>query len=208
MSNNIPIYIDDPNYLDTDVEKLNLIQPDETFVELPESNHKGFYISQYGRLYSKRRRKGKLLKDYWFKSPKGKYKSKYALPSKEGKSKWFFTHRLVASVYCKNIDPKTKDQVHHKDKDVANNHYRNLQWVSRSEHRLLESGRKIFVYGPKDQSLINKVSLQQLCEDLKVCRKKVYKVLYSKKYKLSSSDGSEVFRLEDKMLMRVNGVLA
>jgi len=41
-------------------------------------------------------------------------------------------HRLVAEVYCEGFDLSL--DVNHKDGDKLNNHYSNLEWVTRSEN--------------------------------------------------------------------------
>lgn len=49
-----------------------------------------------------------------------------------GKYVRFFVHRLVAQAFCPN--PKRKPEVNHKDWSRTNNHYKNLEWVTRSEN--------------------------------------------------------------------------
>ena len=50
------------------------------------------------------------------------------------KSKKFYVHRLVASLFCHNPNPEEYIQVNHKDGDKSNNHYSNLEWVSPSSN--------------------------------------------------------------------------
>ena len=49
----------------------------------------------------------------------------------DNKSKSIFVHKCVAKVYCNN--PENKPIVNHKDGDKLNNHYLNLEWVTKSE---------------------------------------------------------------------------
>ncbi|UGO50839.1 HNH endonuclease [Bacillus phage vB_BanS_Sophrita] len=72
-------------------------------------------------------RKGKILGLY-------KRQEKYLTVSlsKEGKSKTFTVHRLVALHFLDNQDDKL--DVNHIDGNKENNHASNLEWVTRSEN--------------------------------------------------------------------------
>lgn len=43
-------------------------------------------------------------------------------------------HRIIAECFCYNDDPLHKTDVNHIDGNKVNNHYTNLEWVSRSEN--------------------------------------------------------------------------
>lgn len=49
-----------------------------------------------------------------------------------GKSRMVYIHRLIAEVFLPN--PKELPQVNHKDADIRNNHYSNLEWVTHQEN--------------------------------------------------------------------------
>jgi len=49
-----------------------------------------------------------------------------------GKDKLFYVHRLVAGIYIPN--PNNLPEVNHKDRNPANNHVNNLEWVTASEN--------------------------------------------------------------------------
>lgn len=52
--------------------------------------------------------------------------------SKNGKTKKFLVHRLVAIHFCEN--PNNKDVVNHIDHNTRNNNYKNLEWVTTQEN--------------------------------------------------------------------------
>lgn len=53
-----------------------------------------------------------------------------------------FVHVLVANAFIINPDPNTYIEVNHKDGNKLNNHYLNLEWVTREEniHHAIENG--------------------------------------------------------------------
>lgn len=93
--------------------------------EIP--NHKGFYVSNDGRIcsYKKSYNKYTLLTPY-LNQRVGRYYVRFG-----GKN--FSIHRLVALCF---VDGKTeeKNTVNHIDGNPLNNHYTNLEWVSQSEN--------------------------------------------------------------------------
>ena len=67
----------------------------------------------------------------------GKYPGYVALRvalSKEGKTKWFLVHQLVATYFCEN--PNSLKEVNHKDGNPKNNVWTNLEWVTRRDNVL------------------------------------------------------------------------
>lgn len=86
--------------------------------------YEGYWISSLGRIKSFRQdsTNGKIT--IGNKDKKG-YLTK-ALYNKEGKSKTYKVHRLVADAFLPN--PKNYPQVNHKDEDKTNNQVNNLEW--------------------------------------------------------------------------------
>ena len=52
--------------------------------------------------------------------------------AKNGKTKGYLVHRLVAEAFIPN--PENKPEVNHKDRNPANNTVENLEWVSKQEN--------------------------------------------------------------------------
>ena len=91
--------------------------------------YEGLYeIDVYGNVYSIQRTttKGGKLKPQ---KAHGYYR--VAL-TKNGKTKCYFVHRLVAAAFLEK--PKGKDFINHKDFDRGNNNVSNLEWVTQKEN--------------------------------------------------------------------------
>jgi hypothetical protein len=89
--------------------------------------YEGIYtISESG---SVKNNNGKLLKPAKCHSGKGYYQ---VVLSKNGFTKTYSLHRLVAMCFIPN--PDNKPQVNHKDGNKFNNHYTNLEWVTAKEN--------------------------------------------------------------------------
>lgn len=90
--------------------------------------YEGLYlISSYGRIISLHKKSAKL---HFIRKKKNGYLQ--TMLSKDGKSKHFQLHRLVAEAFIPN--PENKSDVHHIDHNQTNNHVDNLMWVTPKEH--------------------------------------------------------------------------
>ena len=89
-------------------------------------NYEGLYaVTPEGEVYSYKSKK--FLKPFY----NTKDYLKVAL-FKNGKSKQFFVHRLVAEAYIPN--PDNLPQVDHIDNDKNHNHINNLQWITNRDN--------------------------------------------------------------------------
>ena len=95
----------------------------ETFKDI--SGFEDYQVSQIGNIYSKKSKK--ILKH----KSNGVYKN-IAL-QKENKAHYKYIHRLVCDAFCEN--PDNKPMVNHKDGDKLNNHFSNLEWVTKGENQ-------------------------------------------------------------------------
>jgi hypothetical protein len=110
---------------------------DEEWKVIPGSNGK-YYVSNYGRIKSfMKEPSGKILK---FANLKGFYTTQLNL---EGKIKTHLVHKITAEVWV----PKSSEEctiVTHLDWNIRNNHYQNLEWITRDVHymRLVQRQRE------------------------------------------------------------------
>lgn len=99
--------------------------------------------------------------------------------------KRFFIHRLVAFYFCDGY--KENLVVNHKDGNKQNNHYDNLEWVTRSENDLhaykmnlrqvhpSQFKHSILAYDKNTKILVKEYqNIQECCDDLQVARSNVY----------------------------------
>lgn len=82
-----------------------------------------YMITSFGRVYSK-------ITNRFLRTSKHKCGYLKASLSKDGKTRTFLVHRLVASNFLDN--PDNLPEVNHKDGNKENNHIDNLEWVSTS----------------------------------------------------------------------------
>lgn len=88
-----------------------------------------YIISSLGRIYS--------LVSGSFKAYYNRYGYRdVSLQLKNGKSKMFAVHRLVASMFCSNPDPDNKIFVNHKNTYRDDNTKYNLEYVTHSENMI------------------------------------------------------------------------
>ncbi len=82
-------------------------------------------------------------------------KIKYLQATVRGKS--YYVHRLVAMAFVSNISPVSKKLVVHKDGDLSNNSYTNLQWCSAKELVEIQKKNGVFV-GTSEERKTSKIS--------------------------------------------------
>lgn len=120
------------------IEKL---EPSEIFVEHPE--HGGYYVSQFGRVVSLKRKKTVLLGAFIGGQSDRQYLY-YGFIDKDGLKKTISANRAVADVFCPDFW-KSKDRLeaHHIDGNKLNNYYKNLILLPTKLHAALHKIKKI-----------------------------------------------------------------
>ena len=113
---------------------------DEIWKDIPD--YEGLYqVSNLGRIKRlEHKRKNNLIntdstyKEHILKPAKQTSEYMYIVLCKNGKTKGFRVHRLVAQTFIPN--PENKPQVNHIDTNKSNNNVNNLEWCSRSENMI------------------------------------------------------------------------
>jgi hypothetical protein len=135
------------------IEKLD---PTEIFVEHPK--HEGYYVSQYGRVVSLKRKKVTLLGAFIG----GQSDRQYLYYGfSDGGTKTIGAHRAVADVFCPNFWKKSdRLEAHHLDGNKLNNDYRNLILLTTPLHAAIHKIKKIVLLeGGKIQEYKNPLDL-------------------------------------------------
>lgn len=122
---------------EAEIEKL---EPSEIFVEHPA--HEGYYVSQYGRVVSLKRKKAVLLGAFIGGQSDRQYL--YYGFINDGDKQTIGMHRAVADVFCPNFWKNTdRLEAHHLDGNKLNNDYRNLILLTPVLHGAIHKIKKI-----------------------------------------------------------------
>lgn len=122
------------------IEKL---EPAEIFVEHPE--HEGYYISQFGRAISLKRKQAKLLGAFIGGQSDRQYL--YYGFSTGSEMKTMSANRAVADVFCPNFwGSGERLEAHHLDGNKLNNHYSNLILLTTTLHAAIHKIKKIVLF--------------------------------------------------------------
>ena len=115
--------------------------------------YENYYISSFGRVWSIK--SNKWLKSNWRGDKRINSMYLCVSLSKEGKSKSFSIHRLVANAFIPN--PNNYSQVNHKDEDKSNNKVDNLEWCDNQYNMTYGNRIQKAIETKKEKGIIKKV---------------------------------------------------
>lgn len=154
----------------------------------PIENYPDYLISDSGEVFSKHTNKTLYIE----KNTAGYYRVKIGNPQKK-----FFIHYLVAKTYCSGYFEGAV--VNHKDFNKCNNHYTNLEWVTRSYNakHAYKGGRQtgafkelVSNYLYKGNIYYNK-TIKEMCNILNISESSFYNYLNKGKLSRVSNDYPE-----------------
>lgn len=134
---------------------------------------KKYFISNYGRIYSIRKKK--LMQPYnSFNSSIGKYKG-IKITTESGDEVAYLIHRIVATTFI-TID-EDRRIINHKDGNPSNNKLNNLEWCTPSENMIhaLKTGLKVEHRGEqRSNSLWSDEEIHMICKMMEEGHKATY----------------------------------
>lgn len=147
------------SYLHGIAKDLGLIQKEYTKdlegeVWKSPNNYSEYYISNYGRIKSKTRKKSLKTRVH-----EGYYDCRIIDDS--GKKRSPRIHRLVAETFMPN-NPSEQNQVNHIDGNKLNNHLDNLEWVTSRQNQMhaIKNGLK----KPTTRRILTEENVREICE--------------------------------------------
>lgn len=126
-----------------------------------KGTNKRYMISDHGEVLS-------LIKNI-IKKPR--YQSGYLvviLQLENGAKKYVHIHRCVAEYFVPNDDPGFKKHPYHKDENLKNNHYSNLEWRRRRPWLEKVYSKPVAIVKPSGNDIMEFTSLNQAAKFLGV----------------------------------------
>jgi hypothetical protein len=124
-----------------------------------------YYVSPTGRIFSRKRKKFKELKQWY--TGDGYLRTKLY-------NKSITVHRVVAQALVPN--PEQLDTVDHINEDKLNNHFTNLRWLSRADNAA-RAGRSTLTFLSPDGIEITFTGLSEFCRENGLTQANMSKVL-------------------------------
>lgn len=177
------------------IGECNLVLKEEEWKDI--AGYEGYYqISSYGRVRSLDR--VILSKDNRIVNYKGKILNTgltpngycYFITSKNDKRNKFLVHVAVAKAFVLNF--YNKPQVNHINSWRADNHYKNLEWVTAKENKLHSVLNKSHAYG--ERNAFSKLTDKKAIEIYKLAHSNIPQKQIAKKYKISHYIVSKIKR--------------
>lgn len=171
------------------------LDPAEVFVKHPY--YDDYYISQYKRVISMKRKEAYMLGAYIGGQPDRQYL--YYTFTKNGAGHTIGMHRAVADVFCPNFwKPGTKLVAHHIDEDKMNNNVQNLILLPTKLHKAIHDIKKIVLL--EDGKIIEYKNPLDLVYDTGLTLEDILLANKGKKKPLKSQGGYTVFDVKGYLL--------
>lgn len=170
------------------------LEPSEIFVEHPEAE--GYYVSQFGRVVSLKRKKAVLLGAFIGGQSDRQYLY-YGFSDRETKT--IGMHRAVADVFCPNFWKKAdRLEAHHIDNNKLNNYYTNLILLPPILHAALHKIKKIVLL--KDGKMTEYKNPLDLVYETGLRLEDILLVNKGKKKPIKSEGGYTVFDIKGNLV--------
>ena len=174
------------------IEKLDAA---EVFVEHP--THEGYYVSQYGRAVSLKRKDAALLGAFIGGQPDRQYL--YYGFINNGEKQTIGAHRAVADVFCPNFwKGSSRLEAHHLDGNKLNNDYRNLILLTTPLHAAIHKIKTIVWF--KDGKIVEYRNPLDLVYETGLKLEEILLANKGKKKPLKCQDGYTVFDIRGHLI--------
>lgn len=174
-----------------EIEKL---EPSEIFVEHPQAQ--GYYVSQFGRVVSLKRKKAVLLGAFIGGQSDRQYLY-YGFSDRDTKT--IGMHRAVADVFCPNFwKGADRLEAHHIDGNKLNNHYRNLILLPPILHAAIHKIKKIVLL--KDGAMTEYKNPLDLVYETGLKLEDILLANKGKKKPIKSEGGYTVFNIKGNLI--------
>jgi hypothetical protein len=179
------------------LEKAEIEKLDNTEIFVEHPDHKGYYVSQYGRVVTLKRNHIALLGAFPGGQPDRQYL--YYKFSNGGELKTISGNRAVADVYCPNFwKSESRLEAHHLDGNNFNNDYRNLILLTTPLHKAIHKIKKIVLL--KDGKIIEYKNPLDLVLDTGLTLEEILLANKGKKKPIKSDGKYTVFDLNGHLI--------
>jgi hypothetical protein len=178
------------------LEQGNIEKLDDTEIFVEHPDHKDYYVSQYGRVVSLKRKSATLLGAFIGGQSDRQYLY-YGFIN--GDKQTIGGHRAVADVFCPNFwKSESRLEAHHIDGNKLNNDYRNLILLTPALHGAIHKIKKIVML--KDGKIIEYKNPLDLVFDTGLKLEEILLANKGKKKPIKSEGSYTVFDIKGNLI--------